>query len=63
MRREKESDLYPTMFLTGVGESFNDAEETLMRNEASLTLNVLDHNKKKRKKATALHTLVGGDVE
>lgn len=34
------------MFLTAVGESFNDTEETLLRNEAGLTLDALDHNEK-----------------
>lgn len=48
MTMETEWSICYNIFLTAVGESSNDTEETLLRNEASLTLNVLDHNEKEK---------------
>lgn len=37
------------IFLTVVREGFNDAEETLLIDEAGLILHVVDHNEKRKK--------------
>lgn len=43
-----------------MGESFNDADEMLFRNEYNLMLNVPDYNE--NRKPTAIQTLCGGEA-